>query len=445
MTAPTDADRSDGRWPAPTARGPIRGVVRVPGSKSATNRALVLAALASGPSVIRQALDARDTRLMIDALARLGASIEPTPSGTPGNVELMVVPGTLRGAGSIEVGLAGTVMRFVPPIAALADGPTRFDGDPGARRRPMTAVLGALAEAGARVTGDDGAPHPTGLPFTIHGTGRVAGGEVRIDASASSQFVSALLLAGARFDQGLIIRNTAGQVPSQPHIDMTIQMLADHQVSVLTPAPGTWQVLPQEIAAVDCTIEPDLSNAAPFMAAAMVTRGEVRILDWPTRTTQPGDALRDILAAMGATISRDGTDLIVAMDGEIEGIDIDLHDVGELTPTIAALAALARSPSRLRGIAHLRGHETDRLAALAHEINHLGGDVQQAEDGLRIHPMMLHPGRFGTYHDHRMATAGAIIGLRVHGISVEDIQTTDKTLPGFADRWTHLVQGSETR
>lgn len=308
----------------------------------------------------------------------------------------------------------------------------------------MTAVLGALAAAGVQVTDDTGAPGPTALPFTIHGTGRVAGGEVRIDASASSQFVSALLLTGARFDRGLVIRNTAAQVPSQPHIDMTVQMLADHNVSVLTPTPGTWQVPPQQIAAVDCTIEPDLSNAAPFMAAAMVAGGEVRIRDWPTRTTQPGDALRDILAAMGATVSHDGTDLTVAMDGEIEGIDIDLHDVGELTPTIAALAALGRSPSRLRGIAHLRGHETDRLAALAHELTHLGGDVTQTEDGLRIHPMLLHAGRFRTYHDHRMATAGAIIGLRVHGISVEDIQTTDKTLSGFADRWTHLVLGPGT-
>lgn len=446
------ADQRGPYWPAPTASGPIRGTVEVPGSKSATNRALVLAALAQGPSVVRGALDARDTRLMIEALATLGANITrieaPTGEATTlasaatGNVDLRIDPGSRDGDASIDVGLAGTVMRFVPPVAALSRGAIRFDGDAGARTRPMTAILAALASLGVEVTDGQGSSGAKSLPFIVHGRGRVAGGEVAIDASASSQFISALLLAGARFDDGVIIRNSGSAVPSQPHIDMTIQMLAERGVAVETSEPGTWIVNHQPITGVDCSIEPDLSNAAPFMAAAMVTRGEVRIRNWPISTTQPGDALRDILGSMGATVSHDGTDLVVAMDDDITGIDVDLHDVGELTPTIAALAALARSRSTLRGIAHLRGHETDRLAALAHELNHLGGYVTETEDGLVIQPMMLHPGRFATYHDHRMATAGAIIGLRVHGISVENIRTTDKTLPGFAERWTHLVQGS---
>jgi len=448
LMAAHDADRSvdpvDDYWPAPTAAGPIHATVEVPGSKSATNRALVLAALASGPSRVLGALDARDTRLMIDALQTLGARIERTPAAA-GNVDLRVEPGISRQDASIEVGLAGTVMRFVPPVAALGRGAIRFDGDAGARTRPMGTILDALSDLGVEITDDYGSPAPAHLPFTIHGFGTVDGGRVQIDASASSQFVSALLLAGARFEEGVLIEHVGGPVPSQPHIDMTIQMLAERGVQVDTPAPGTWAVAHQPIAGIDCTIEPDLSNAAPFMAAAMVTRGEVRIRNWPISTSQPGDALRDILGAMGATVSHDGVDLVIAMAGDIEGIDVDLHDVGELTPTIAALAALARSRSTLRGIAHLRGHETDRLAALAHEITHLGGDVTQTADGLVIRPMMLHQSRFATYHDHRMATAGAIIGLRVHGISVQNIATTDKTLPGFVDRWTNLVQGSAHR
>lgn len=458
MTVDGGIDSSPPRtyWPAPTAVGPVHGTVEVPGSKSATNRALVLAALAEGPGRIRGALDARDTRLMIDALTALGSRIirsegsgpGPIPTGNQiptGNVDLRIEPAFSIGDASIDVGLAGTVMRFVPPIAGLATGSVSFDGDPAARTRPMSAILGALTSLGVRVTDGHGSPDPTNLPFIVHGAGRVPGGAVEIDASASSQFVSALLLAGTRFDEGVLIRNSGAGVPSQPHIDMTIQMLAERGVEVHTPEPGTWIVQRQSIAAIDCLIEPDLSNAAPFLAAAMVTRGQVRIRHWPIQTAQPGDALRDLLGRMGATVSHDGTDLLLSMTTDIEGIDVDLHDVGELTPTIAALAALARSPSTLRGIAHLRGHETDRIAALARELNHLGGHVTETEDGLVIRPMMLHPGRFATYHDHRMATAGAIIGLRVHGISVEDIQTTDKTLPGFAERWTHLVQDSAHR
>lgn len=423
-------------WPAPTARGPIHATVRVPSSKSATNRALILAALADGPSTIRQALDARDTSLMIGALGALGVDCRRTDATDIGNVDLEVSPAPLRGPASIDVGLAGTVMRFVPPVAALADGAVAFDGDEGARRRPMATTIDSLRALGVAV---DGGPS---LPFTVRGTGAVHGGEVTIDASASSQFLSALLLSAARFDEGLVIRHIGATLPSQPHIDMTIQMLAEQGVEVRVPAPGTWVVAPGPIRAVDRVIEPDLSNAAPFLAAAMVTRGAVTIPDWPITTTQPGDALRDLLARMGAAVSHDGHGLTVSMDGPIRGIDADLHDVGELTPTIAALAALADSPSRLRGIAHLRGHETDRLAALAHEITHLGGDAVETDDGLRIHPALLHGGRVATYADHRMATAAAIIGLHVHGVTVEDIDTTAKTLPGFAARWTALVEAA---
>ena len=430
MTAPPPP-----HWAAPRATGPVRATVRVPGSKSATNRALILAALANRPSTIDQALDARDTRLMIAALQALGVGIEVSESSEVGNTRVMVRPAPLRGPAAIDVGLAGTVMRFVPAVASLATGDVHFDGDEGARLRPMAATIQALRSLGVSIDGSD---H---LPFTVHGKGRLHGGEITIDASASSQFVSALLLVGACFDTGLTIRHVGEPVPSQPHIEMTIAMLAEHGVAVEREDSTSWRVPAQPVLAVDRTIEPDLSNAAPFLAAALVTKGAVTVPDWPTSTTQAGDALRDLLASMGATITHQSDSLTAAMSGEIHGIDADLHEVGELTPTLAALASLATSESRFRGIGHLRGHETDRLAALTHEINHLGGDVVETADGLHIRPSFLHAGRFATYHDHRMATAGAVIGLRVGGVEVEDINTTDKTLPGFARRWEAMVKG----
>ena len=430
---------SDEFWAAPTATGPVHAHVRVPGSKSATNRALVLAALADGPSLIREALDARDTRLMIDALGALGATFTVSPQSPVGNIDITCSPvppaqsAVRRPAVGIDVGLAGTVMRFVPAVAALVDADVRFDGDEGARTRPMSTITGALRSLGVIIEGGDT------LPFIVRGAGQVAGGEVSIDASSSSQFVSALLLSGGRFEQGLTIRHTGATVPSQPHIDMTIAMLANHGVEVSIPEPNIWHVAPARVLAHDCTIEPDLSNAAPFLAAALVTKGSVTVADWPIATTQPGDWLRDLLQQMGAIVTHDAQGLTATMHDEIRGIDADLHDVGELTPSIAALAALAISPSHLHGIAHLRGHETDRLKALVHEINHLGGDARETADGLTIRPTRLHGGRFATYHDHRMATAAAIIGLRVHGIAVENIETTAKTLPGFTDRWDSLL------
>lgn len=437
MSTERAADES-AYWPAPHADQPIHATVSVPGSKSASNRALVLAALADGPSTITGLLDARDTRLMIAALEGLGASIEVIGSSPVGNIDVRVSPASLTSGCSIDVGLAGTVMRFLPPLAALTSGKVTFDGDSHARVRPMSTTIEALRQLGVEVD-DEGRGT---LPFTVTGARAVAGREVRIDASASSQFVSALLLAGARFTHGLEITHVGPPVPSQPHIEMTIAMLAEHGIVVDTSTANTWVIEPGVIHALDRAIEPDLSNAAPFLAAAMVTRGSVTIPGWPAITTQPGDELRRLLTRMGAEVVLDDRGLTVSMTGEIRGIDADLGDVGELTPNLAALAALATSPSTFTGIAHLRGHETDRLAALAHEINHLGGDAHETDDGLRIHPMMLHSGRFGTYADHRMATSGAIIGLHVHGIAVEDIDTTAKTLPGFAARWAAMIAGT---
>ncbi|RSM95559.1 3-phosphoshikimate 1-carboxyvinyltransferase [Nonomuraea sp. WAC 01424] len=416
-------------WPAPTAAAPVIASVRLPGSKSVTNRALLLAALADGPGVVRQALRSRDADLMVSALRALGATLTAVRETTD-SVDWEVTPGPVRGGARVDAGLAGTVMRFVPPMAALADGPVFFDGDPYARKRPMGPILDALRALGARIDND-------ALPFTI--SGPLTGGEVTIDASGSSQFVSGLMLTAARFEKGVTIRHVGPPVPSQPHIEMTVHMLREAGVRVDDAERDVWRVEPGPIAARDMTVEPDLSNAAPFLAAALVTGGTVTVPGWPEETTQPGDALRGLLTAMGATVTRDGDDLVVTGTGEVKGLDADLHEVGELTPTIAALAALATTPSRLRGIGHLRGHETDRLAALATEINSLGGDVEETADGLIIRPRPLRGGVFHSYDDHRMATAGAVIGLAVLGMEVENIATTAKTLPEFVQMWAAML------
>jgi 3-phosphoshikimate 1-carboxyvinyltransferase len=418
----TSAVTGEGAWAAPYARGPVHADLTLPGSKSLTNRALVLASLATGPSVVRRALRSRDTSLMAGALVALGTTID-----TSGD-DWTVTPGPSAGDASVDCGLAGTVTRFVPPLAGLARGDVAFDGDPHMRNRPVGEVLAALRALGVRIDGER-------LPFVVHGTGAVPGGQVVLDASGSSQFVSALLLAGARFDRGVDVLHDGKPVPSQPHIDMTVAMLRAHGVEVDDAEPHRWRVAPGPIEPVDHTIEPDLSNAAPFLALAAVTAGSVTVRDWPRETTQAGDALRDLLARMGCTVDLSDRGLTVTGHGTIAGLDVDLHDVGELTPVVAALCALADGPSYLRGIGHIRGHETDRLAALATELDALGADVVEHADGLELRPSRLHGGMFHAYADHRMAHAGAVLGAAVDGVLVDDVGATAKTFPEFPRVW----------
>ena len=424
-------------WPAPAADGPVTATVTVGGSKSITNRALILAALSSTPSVIEGALRSRDTDLMISALEAMGVEIRTgsSYSGAP-NRTLRVTPHPLTG-GSVNCGLAGTVMRFVPPVAVTASGTVFFDGDPEARVRPMEAVLDALRDLGARIDGDT-------LPFNVHPAPGI-GGVVHVNSEASSQFISGLLLAGARYPKGLTIK-PLGEVPSRPHIDMTVAMLREAGVDVREDTPengGAFHVRSGEIRGRTWHVEPDLSNATPFLAAAAVSGGRVTVADWPAETTQPGDRIRPILEQMGCTITMTPRgkvfDLTVEGPGSLRGVNLDMGDIGELTPTVAALAALADGPSELTGIAHLRGHETNRLAALVTEINRLGGNAEELEDGIRITPAPLTGGDWMSYEDHRMATAGAIIGLKVPGTRVENIGTTGKTMPDFDIRWSEML------
>ncbi|HEY0949438.1 3-phosphoshikimate 1-carboxyvinyltransferase [Nocardioides sp.] len=418
-------------WPAPRADHPVDAVVTLPGSKSLTNRALLLAAIAEGPSVVRRALRSRDTTLMAAALTALGSTVDTA------GADWAVTPGAFDRDAAVDCGLAGTVMRFVPPVAGLSTGSISFDGDPHMRKRPIGEILGALRTLGVPVEGE-------ALPFTVHGRGAVAGGTVVVDASASSQFISALLLAGARYEQGVDVRHDGKPVPSLPHIDMTVAMLREHGVEVDDADADRWRVAPGPVRPVDHLIEPDLSNAAPFLALAAVSGGSVVVRDWPRATTQAGDALREILTAMGCEVAfeagPDGGGLRVTGSGTLLGIDVDLHDVGELTPAVAALCALAEAPSHLRGVAHIRGHETDRLAALATELSGLGADVTELDDGLSIRPAPLHGGVFHTYADHRMAHAGVIVGAAVEDVRVENIATTAKTFPDFAGFWSGLIE-----
>lgn len=428
-------------WSAPFRGGltsvgePVNAKITIPGSKSATNRALILAAIAKTQSRLRKPLSSRDADLMVKGLQSLGCKIDEIK--TEQGFDYQITPHKLSGPTQIDVGNAGTVMRFLPPIASLATGLVHFDGDARSHERPLEPVIKALEQLGASIEHRN----KYRLPLTINGSGEIKGGEVEVDASASSQFISALMLLGPATKNGLTIKNIGKTLPSMPHIEMTIQMLRQFGATVEVNE-NSWKVISGDLLGQDLTIEPDLSNAAPFMAAAMICGGSVEILDWPKSTSQPGDQLRDIYAKMGARIERSNEGLKISGSGTISGIDIDLHDVGELTPSIAAVAALASSPSTLRGIAHLRLHETDRLAALASEINNLGGDVTEGPGELLIKPSKLVASQiFKSYEDHRMATAGAIMGLAVKDLIVENIETTKKTLPDFPGMWQEMLNG----
>lgn len=444
-------------WRAPGASAPLAAILTLPGSKSVTNRALVLAALADSPSTLHKPLYSRDSALMINALRSLGVGVDQQPES------ISISPRAMHGPATIDVGNAGTVMRFLPALAALAEGEISFDGDPRSHERPLKPVLVALEALGIKI--DHGRRYS--LPLTIYGKGKIKGGAIEIDASQSSQFLSSLLLVAPRTQEGLTITHVGPTLPSLPHITMTIAMLKERGVKVESLGENIWRVHPGPILGLRALIEPDLSNAAPFMGAALIAGGSVTIKDWPKTTTQPGDQLREIFQAMGGVITRGAPlelvnknsknnkngagkngnsknsapsdDVTITGTGSIHGIDIDLHDVGELAPSIAAVALLADSPSHLRGIGHLRLHETDRLDAIAREFTALGGTVTAHHDSLEIIPTPLHGGTFRTYEDHRLATAAALIGLRIPEISVENIETTSKTFPDFPGLWSAML------
>ncbi|WP_153505679.1 3-phosphoshikimate 1-carboxyvinyltransferase [Cumulibacter manganitolerans] len=416
-------------WALPAGGGPVSGTVAVAGSKSLMARELVLSASADGPSRIANALRSRDSLLMADALRALGSEVD-TSSDT-----WVVTPQQADGPAAVDCGLSGTVMRFVPPLAALRSGRTTFDGDPHARTRPMAPLLDGLRQAGATVD-DDGRGF---LPFAVAGFGRLRGGTARIDASGSSQFVSGLLLSAPRFDEGLTL-GAVGELPNRGHVRMTLASLRQRGVDAAELADGSWQVPPGRIAARDVTIEPDASNSAPFLCAAAATGGTVAVPHWPVGTAQPIRRLLEVLEEFGARTAFDERGIVVT-GGERRGIDVDLADIGDMTPVIAAMCLAADGPSRIRGVAYIRGHETDRLRALSIELSKLGADVERTPDGLTITPHPLHAADLVAYADHRMVHAAAVAGLLVEGVTIDDVATTAKAMPAFAAMWSTLVVG----
>jgi 3-phosphoshikimate 1-carboxyvinyltransferase len=467
-------------WAVPAAAGPVSARIWLPASKSITNRALVLAALSDRPARIANPLRARDTLLAAAALRAMGTEVADDPGGT----EAVSIPGSASGTAagsaagwrvtagqppagsrvSVDVGNAGTVMRFLPAVAALTSATVQFDGDERIRQRPVGPILAALRELGARI--DDGGRGAA--PFTVLGQGRIRGGAVTLDASGSSQLISGLLLAAPRFDEGIEIRHQGPPIPSAPHIAMTVRMLQAAGADVSETAwsgsylargsggsrPFCWHVRPGRLDLGSITVEPDLSNAGPFLAAALVTGGTLSLPGWPAaagngpgngHSLQAAGPILSVLTDMGARCEVGADGLTISGPGAVRGITADLRDVAELAPVLTATAALAEGPSTFTGLAHTRRHETDRLAALAKEINALGGDVTELPDGLQVRPRPLRvhaaDGPFGSYDDHRMVMAAAVLGLAVPGIRVAGAQTVAKTFPAFTGVWADMLAG----
>lgn len=426
-----------GVYVAPSTTDAVHATVTIPGSKSLTNRELIIAAIADGPGRLIAPLHSDDSRRMVEALRALGVGVDEVDGDGEFGPDLVVTPARLEGGSTVDCGQAGTVMRFIAPLAGLALHDVHLTAHENALHRPMGGLISALRDLGVDID-DEGT---WALPFTIRGHGRIRGGRVEIDASASSQFVSGLLLAAPRFDVGLHLVHTGDRLPSLPHIDMTIEALSRRGIRIERPATGEWLVEAGVPRAKEIHIEPDLSNAAPFLAAALVTGGSVSVPGWPVHSTQPGALLPEILQAMGAHVGRHSGTLTVKAGTEIRGLDLDLSAASELTPTLVGLAAFASGPTTIRGIGHIRLHETDRIAALIADLRALGGEAEELPDGLRIIPRPLHGGSWTAYHDHRMATTGALIGLRVPGVEIDDIGTTAKTLPEFTLLWERMLRG----
>jgi 3-phosphoshikimate 1-carboxyvinyltransferase len=434
-------EHADTDWAVPAATAAVSASVRLPGSKSITNRALILAALADTPTTIVGPLQARDTDLMASAVVSLGASLDRCDGGT----SWTVMPGWAGGPTQVDVGNAGTVLRFVPPAAALATADVQFTGDPRASQRPVGQLLAGLRQVGVEVS--DGGRGS--VPFIVHGRGRVAGGAVRLDASSSSQLVSGLMLAGPRYAGGIQITHQGPRIPSAPHIAMTAAMLTAAGAEVESgirgsgsqAAPDFWQVRPGRLTPGTVVVEPDLSNAAPFLAAALVTGGQITINGWPAVSLQAASQILDVLGQMGAACQATPAGMRIQGSGRIRGITADLGDISELAPVLTALAALADAPSEFTGIGHMRLHESDRLAVLASELGALGGYVTELPDGLRIQPRPLRAGSepFDSHADHRMVMAAAVLGLAVPGLRVANAATVGKTFPAFRSLWAQML------
>lgn len=405
--------------------GPIDATISVPGSKSLTNRALILAAMADGVSTLHGALVADDTEAMAGAMRALGAEITLDP------VETTVVgfgAAPRPGPRTIDARLSGTTARFVLPLLALGHGPYVLDGDEPLRDRPMGPTIDALRRLGAEV--DDG-DRPGHLPVIVS-AGSVRGDGVAVDGQTSSQFTSGLLLSGASLAEGISI-DLVGSVVSRPYLDMTIEVLRAFGVEAGIEGERRLWVRSGGLRATDYAIEPDASAASYFLAATAICGGEVRIRGLGERSIQGDAKVAAVFDLMGAQVSIDNGSTTLRSTRTLSGIDVDLTDMPDMAQTIAATAPFADGPTTVRGVEVIRGHETDRIAAIVTEMRRCGITAEEHADGFTIHPGTPQPARIETYRDHRMAMSFALLGLRTPGIEIADPGCVAKTFPQFFD------------
>lgn len=419
------------------AAGPVNGTVTVPGSKSLTNRALVIAALATGRSTLHGALFSDDTEACMDGLARLGIDISSDPSAA--RVTVTGAGGRIPAVtAELDVRYSGTTARFLTAVAAAGRGIYRFDGAQPMRERPMGDLPAVLSATGARFRflGE-----PDHLPFELQAT-ELPAGRIEINATQSSQPVSALLLCApaATGATTIIVR---GAVPSEPFIDMSVRIMREFGVDVSRPQPGVFEIAAGSgYRGRTYDVEPDASNSSYFMAAAALTGGTVCVRGLSADSAQGDIACAAILKRMGCRVRQDTAGITVTGPKRLRGVDLDLNAVSDLTPTFAAIAPFTDSPVTIRNVAHTRLQETDRIAALATELTRLGATVEEHADGLRIEPSALAPAPIRTYEDHRMAMAFAVTGLRVPGLTIRDPGCVAKTFPDFFERFATLTAGT---
>ncbi|MFN0157826.1 MAG: 3-phosphoshikimate 1-carboxyvinyltransferase [Bacteroidota bacterium] len=400
----------------------VNATVHVPGSKSITNRALICAALAQGESVIRNASDSDDTRLMTNGLNQLGVLVRLLNDalvvhGTGGKLHAPKFP--------IPVGNAGTTLRFMLSLAALAQGTTTFEADARMAERPLADLLDAMRTLGVEATVDERGPR-----YRVSGGG-IVGGAVKLQADKSSQFLTSLLLAASYAQQDVRI-DIVGVLSSVSYVDITLDVMKKFGVDVVCSPEKMFEVKSgQRYKPTEFAIESDASGASYFLAAAAIVGGSVTITNMKTKSLQGDVQFIDVLKKMGCTATETESGVGVQSTGRLNGIDIDMNSMPDIVPTLAVTALFAQTPTRIRNVAHLRYKESDRLTALATELKKLGAQIALHDDGLEISPAPLHGAQLDTYDDHRLAMSFALIGLRVPGVKIENPQCVKKSFPGF--------------
>jgi 3-phosphoshikimate 1-carboxyvinyltransferase len=407
----------------PVAR-PLDAIIRPPGSKSLTNRALIVAALAQGPSELRGALDSEDTRVMIEGLRRLGITIEV--DSTRGQIQIEGCAGRLPATSAdLFVANSGTTIRFLTALTALGHGTYRLDGAPRMRARPIQDLLDALGQVGGDARSETG----NGCPPVVVRAAGLRGGRAKVRGDISSQFLSGLLMA-APYAAAPVELEISGPLVSQPYIRMTLAVMRDFGVAIAEDDLTRFRVTPAKYQGRDFIIEPDASAASYFFAAAAIAGGRVTVLGLSRDSLQGDVAFCDCLAQMGCEVEH-STDRITVIGGPLRGIDVDMNAISDTVQTLAVVALFAAGPTTIRNVAHIRHKETDRIGNLAPELRKLGAEVEEWPDGMRIAPRPLRGAEIATYRDHRMAMSLALVGLTIPHVVIQDPSCTEKTYPDY--------------